>query len=349
MESQEDVRSGVPDPMTYWRQRLDEWYPDRYSQVYVLPPVHFRKVPYSLTTVCDQPALLVQPQGQEQIQLPSAEVPSAPISSSNDSIADATTTPGSSRMWSELPEVQSQLKKVQASDIVDDECQQRVLYCLQQFGKQQSEAMFLLSQLNFSDYLNEPSYAATAKQMPQLRYPRPITLGRQYKKGEFDILLIHRHYGILVGEVKSVGHDPAYRSDDHVSKKAEQAVQQMVRSASVLKHLVKDLTTVCEIPVRTTLILPFIQRSQLHQVLQSYPKLGKVRATKLDLSKSLGLSVPDDSRAVSLCLCADELQDSSPGTWEPSRLERWWRARMEQTAGENISDSTYDDILARQA
>ncbi|KAK7484363.1 hypothetical protein BaRGS_00024368, partial [Batillaria attramentaria] len=29
-----------------------------------------------------------------------------------------------------------------------------------------------------------------------------------YKQGEFDILMIHRHHGILVGEVKSIGFDP---------------------------------------------------------------------------------------------------------------------------------------------
>ena len=106
------------------------------------------------------------------------------------------------RLWPEESQRPATPVRVQESDFRDDTAQRHVLANLRALGNAGQEPMFILSQLNFGDYLNQPSYAA-AVQASQL--PRPSDLGEKYAAGDFDILLIHRRHGILVGELKSVG------------------------------------------------------------------------------------------------------------------------------------------------
>ena len=77
--------------------------------------------------------------------------------------------------------------------------------------------MFIVSELNFKDYLNKPFYAKYTATLP-----KPASLrakdAKTYKQGDFDILIITRHYGILVGELKSVGMSEGSRSDGNVLK-----------------------------------------------------------------------------------------------------------------------------------
>ena len=106
------------------------------------------------------------------------------------------------RVWPEESQRPATPVRVQESDFRDDTAQRHVLANLRALGNAGQEPMFILSQLNFGDYLNEPSYAA-AVQASQL--PRPSDLGEKYAAGDFDILLIHRRHGLVLGELKSVG------------------------------------------------------------------------------------------------------------------------------------------------
>ena len=91
------------------------------------------------------------------------------------------------RLWPEESQRPATPVRVQESDFRDDTAQRHVLANLRALGNAGQEPMFILSQLNFGDYLNEPSYAA-AVQASQL--PRPSDLGEKYAAGDFDILLI---------------------------------------------------------------------------------------------------------------------------------------------------------------
>ena len=136
--------------------------------------------------------------------------------------------------------------------------------------------MFIVSQLNFTSYLRQPSYAAAAKTLP-----RPGDLGKTYEEGDFDILLIHRHYGILIGEIKSVGmvHGELNRTqsqtDDDVAKRVWRAIKQLDKSETVVKHLVHDIAP--GLMVRKTVILPFADSGQLLRILTSDKTLGQVK------------------------------------------------------------------------
>ena len=183
-------------------------------------------------------------------------------------------------LWTQESDPEATPVRVQESDFRDDTAQRHVLANLRALGNAGQEPMFILSQLNFGDYLNEPSYTAAvqASQLPYL--PRPEDLGQKYAAGDFDILLIHRRYGILVGELKAVGRNqpgvsrtPA-QADDDVAKRVGTAVKQQDQSVSVVSHLVSDIAP--GLTVKKTLFLPYVGSAQLQRVLTANPQLEQV-------------------------------------------------------------------------
>ena len=167
--------------MTTWRAFITLLYPDALRRTYCVPPVHFNRVPYVRDTVpgTRQSALVLrtQPAGAAPVH----NVPPARQQSN---------TPASYSLWTQEPDPTSTPVRVQESDFKDDTAQRHVLANLQALGDAYKEPMFILSQLNFGDYLNEPSYTAAVKasQLPNLL--RPGDLGQKYAEGDFDILLI---------------------------------------------------------------------------------------------------------------------------------------------------------------
>ena len=254
-----------------WRNIVTTLYPDALHRTYRVPPEHFNRVPYLRDTVpgTGQSALLLgnQPCGAAPVHsVPPATQQMHPLTQYS--------------LWTQESQPQATPVRVQESDYRDDLAQRYLLANLQALGDAGQEPMFIMSQLSFGDYLNEPSYAAAVKasQLPKL--PRPSDLGTKYKAGDFDILLIHRRYGILVGELKSVGVNqpgasktPA-QADDDVAKRVGRAVKQLDKSEAVVKHLVSDIAP--GQTVRKTLFLPYVSSTQLQQVLSADPQLEQV-------------------------------------------------------------------------
>lgn len=124
----------------------------------------------------------------------------------------------------------------------DDRAQERVLHCLQALAHSLQEVMMVISQLQFGLYLNKPSYAAAAA-----RLPRAINLPESYRQGDFDVLILHSKYGLVTGEVKSVGDNftrlqmTEQKEDEVVVKVVVKAVKQLNKAKAVLEHLVSDL------------------------------------------------------------------------------------------------------------
>ena len=224
-----------------WRSIITSLYPDALSRTYRVPPEHFNKVPYKRVTVpgARQSALLLPvPFAGPIHNVPPANHPSgsaAPVVSSQPSSSaapvvssqpsgsaapvvssqpagsatPAQNVPSASQqsnpltqysLWTQEPQSPATPVRVQESDYRDDFCQFFTMKHLEELGKAGHEVMFIVSQLNFGSYLNQPSYAAAAAQLP-----RPMNLAPRYRQGDFDVLVIHRHYGILVGEIKVVG------------------------------------------------------------------------------------------------------------------------------------------------
>nr|KAG5699419.1 hypothetical protein BaRGS_016265 [Batillaria attramentaria] len=124
---------------------------------------------------------------------------------------------------------------LQLSHVREDQTQQRILHCLQELAEVNEEPMIVVSQLQFGDYLRNPCYAAAASMLP-----RPFDLRKEEKhRGDFDLLVIHKHHGLLAAEIKTVGDNFAslsglteQRQDDLVAKKVQQAVKQLNKSGT---------------------------------------------------------------------------------------------------------------------
>ena len=158
---------------------------------------------------------------------------------------------------------------VQETDSREDRAQQHVLNCLRTLGVMQMETMMILSQLDYAHYLDKPSYAEAAAHLP-----RPTDLPRQYREGDFDLLVLHRYYGVLIGELKSVGITrPA--TDADVTKRVGKAISQLDKAETVVRHIVSDVAP--GLTVRKTLILPYVTATQLQRVLAANQHLEQVR------------------------------------------------------------------------
>ena len=186
---------------------------------------------------------------------------------------DPTCRPAACSLWTS--EVNSgepvQDLPVQSSDIQEDFAQNHVLVNLKHMAKDHGEVMFVISQLNFGNYLNKPAYAAAAACLP-----RPRDLDAQHRRGDFDLLFIHRHLGVLIGEIKSVG--IVGRSVEEleavIAKRVDKAVKQLNKSEAVVRHLLKDLAP-C-VSIRKAVFLPYVSSQQFQKVLEKQPKLHEV-------------------------------------------------------------------------
>nr|KAG5692925.1 hypothetical protein BaRGS_031429 [Batillaria attramentaria] len=170
-------------------------------------------------------------------------------------------------LWTREQHPVAQPINVQETDSRDDFAQQHVLYCLQTLGEQRQEAMFVMSSLDFTHYLNKLDATHAAQ------FPLPGDLPATQREGDFDVIVIHREYGVLLGEIKSVGIHDNNPTDKAVADKVTKAVKQLDKCEKVVNHVMSDVAP--GVSVRKTLILPYISRTQLQHVLDGDSQLAK--------------------------------------------------------------------------
>ncbi|XP_070203703.1 uncharacterized protein [Littorina saxatilis] len=250
------------------------------------------------------------------------------------------TVPGTDQEVLVLPS--SEQLQQQQGNIQADFSQQHVLHNLQQLGDFGNEVMFVVSELNFKDYLNKPFYAKHTGKLPKPAN-LPKELRHHGKQGDFDILVIHRQYGILIGEIKSVGKTEASRADTEVVKVIGKAVKQLDKCEVHARHMVSD--TAPGLTVRKTLFLPYVSQAQLQRILDDDNN------SKLQQAVCQSLGAANTTQAVQLCCCSDQL--SQPASyWHVtpavlSQLSTWWQHRMACAVDTRLTDQLYLDIVAR--
>ncbi|XP_070203707.1 uncharacterized protein [Littorina saxatilis] len=250
------------------------------------------------------------------------------------------TVPGTGQEVLVLPS--SEQLQQQQGNIQADFAQQHVLHNLQQLGDSGKEVMFVVSELNFKDYLNKPFYAKHTGKLPKPAN-LPKELRHHGKQGDFDILVIHRLYGILIGEVKAVGKTEASRADTEVVKVIDKAVKQLDKCEVHARHMVSDIAP--GLTVRKTLFLPYVSQAQLQRILDDDNN------SKLQQAVCQSLGAANTTQAVQLCCCSDQL--SQPASyWHVtpavlSQLSTWWQHRMGCTVDTRLTDQLYLDIVAR--
>lgn len=218
-----------------------------------------------------------------------------------------------STMWPLAPGISAKklALPVMPSDVRDDVAHQRVLQYLRCLADDLEEVMFVISHLDFAKYLMKSNnkHSKTMACIPRADNLPASTSSpdaRQglsdrakddkEKRGDFDVLIIHPKYGLVIGEVKSVGGNPEHMKDNPdqaIAKKVELAVKQLKKSEKMLRHLISDIET--PVHITRTLMLPNLTSQQLLQALQANGLVAKA------LCECLG--VQGVEAAVSQCLC----------------------------------------------
>ncbi|XP_070206138.1 uncharacterized protein [Littorina saxatilis] len=299
---------------------VNDWYPRLEERAYFVPPVHFNMVRYDTHHVGGQHS-----PHTDQVQV---LVPKAPVKTKR-----------------------KREQSVLMSDVQNDRTTQRLRACLRALAEEQNEVMFVLSQLDYGDYLGEPCYSAAVRcfHSPKDFVQEELKGKDVFHRGDFDILIFHREYGVLVGEVKTVGDNFSIldltqkQQDAIVAKKVEQAVKQLNKAEKVLAHLLSDLQPPPR--VRKSVMLPNIARSQLQRVLHNNPQLEEAVCQCMAVQRGVN--------PVDMCLCADELSNrNTPFDLTDdvmTKLVVWWRHVMTSQCPDTSFKAHYRSVVARFA
>ncbi|KAL8590728.1 hypothetical protein ACOMHN_059953 [Nucella lapillus] len=288
-------------PEDIWTPFIQQYYPDLLSKTYCLPPILFYPTPQTVATIAGQTVLVrdnpsSSGTGQQQPAPPPAQV--------------------AGRVFVENPP-DSQDVRTQESDWQGDTAHDR---CLQALSGMQNEVMFIISSLRFQNYLHNlanPLHAAAIAQLPSIDDP---SIPQNLRNGECDLIIIHRTYGLLIGEIKSVGGNEFFskqtpdKQTQTIIKQIQKAVKQLENQHRALSHLVRDLPP---ISISMTLLLPNVSSSQLQSALSASPSLLQ------------GLDVRQ-------CLCQENL----------AQLLTWWQT-LNTTPDQSMTDKLYHRLVAR--
>ncbi|XP_025113336.1 uncharacterized protein LOC112575594 isoform X2 [Pomacea canaliculata] len=320
------LKEPLPDQVqTFWLQWVEAAFPHLDSRAYFLPPVYVNRVPMTRQSAAGQQVLvLTSAPGQAGQSNP---VPTSSSSSSSSSIP--------------------QPPRLQDSDVRDDAAMQRIFVCLQKMCEKNRDVMVGMTQLQFGQYLGEPCYAAAATHLPRPSN-LPPSLPRDWKQGDFDVLLIHRQYGLVVCEVKALGDNiqsvnmSQQDIDNNIRQKMSNAVSQLDKAEAMLSHLVSDIAP--GLPVTKVIAFPNLTTRQLQQAISVDIHLIQ------DLCRCLGASDPADIQG--LCLCCDQLSDPKTPCDVSSHVLRelghWWQRRVAGAGPvSHMTPELYKTLVAR--
>ncbi|XP_025114143.1 uncharacterized protein LOC112576110 [Pomacea canaliculata] len=302
----------------FWLRWVEAAFPELDSRAYFLPPVYFNRVPMTRQTVSGQDVLVLQ------------------------------SAPGQPNQSNQISTTQTSNfnPHVQESDIRAYEAFQHVLFCLQKKFEDSKEVFVGLSQLRFGQYLDKPCYAAAVDNLPLSKtLPKSSSKDRQ---GAFSLLLIHRYYGFVVCEVKSLGknYSKSNMTDlqlkDCIRNKLKHDISQLDKAEKMLSHLVSDIAP--EVRITKTIVVPNITAVQVQQAISDDSELTQ------DLCRCLGTT--ENADIPGLCLCSDQLSDPKTPCDVSSHVLRelghWWQRRVAGAGPDpHMTDDIYKILLAR--
>nr|KAG5693114.1 hypothetical protein BaRGS_014064 [Batillaria attramentaria] len=216
----------------------------------------------------------------------------------------------------------------------DDRALQKVLRHIRGQTKNRQEAMMVMTQLNFRRYLSEQEFenylvkrgGPVDVSSAVRHFPQPTQMGQFFLDGDFDILIITRRHGLIVGEMKSVGDETSNPQNllEAIGQRVQKAVKQLNKAGRVLQHLVSDMQV--NVNIRKTLMLPNVSTEQLTQVFNA--------DSTIELELLQCLQAQDIASAIAQCLCKDSFESV-----------QWWN----WVVGTNseVDEDQYESLLAR--
>lgn len=168
---------------------------------------------------------------------------------------------------------------VHGSDVRDDDAMERVFVCWKRLAEEHNEVFMCVNQLRFQEYLGDPCYSAAAAHLP-VPTCLPSSMPWQWKRGDFDVLLVHRQYGLVVCEVKSFGGNveelnmTQEEMDAQIQRKLKKASNQLKKAEAVLSYIVSDIAS--GLRISQVIALPNIPSARVKRALEQDPQLVEV-------------------------------------------------------------------------
>ncbi|XP_070179187.1 uncharacterized protein [Littorina saxatilis] len=227
-----------------------------------------------------------------------------------------------------------QLKKIDESRGVRDTVRiDRVLknvhHCMNQIKKKatkQNEVMVCLTQAKCGLYGagSHSIYTGAAARNMNSDKAEPLNLNEDF----VDILVIHRHYGVLMAAIIPQTEDDSLA----VQEKFRKAAEYLKQARDVVRRSVLD--DLAEQPViHHAIVLPDTTRHCLEEALRNLSDLQELQES---------LSVEPGRNVSQVCLCVEDMADQT-------RLDAWWRASLERNEGGDpaMNAATYTQLVAR--
>ena len=172
--------------MDDWCRAIRAFYPYFLKQTYFIPPLQFNRVPFT-----DLPDPSATPPNLSKLRKKNRPVAITDHPSSG--------TPLPKPLFSALP---SSPTRVEDSAIRSDACLSLLRDCLRVLAKDQ--VMMVICELQFRNYLDGQTDPINRAHCELFCHPADLD-----RDGDFDILILHRTYGLVTAEVKSVGAEPS--------------------------------------------------------------------------------------------------------------------------------------------
>ncbi|PVD21817.1 hypothetical protein C0Q70_17619 [Pomacea canaliculata] len=215
----------------------------------------------------------------------------------------------------------------------------RVLTSFHHLAKHGNEVMFVISQFDYDKYLANPR-----KEFTDHKLPRPGKLKKSDNRyGDFDILIIHRKHGLVVGVVKTCsGGSPnkEVEEEDNLKKVVEELKQgctQLDEAEKLLQHLLSDLISHQSKPmqVRKLLVLPNLSEELLGNILNENQGVAQI------LKECLRFP---ENNVFNECLCGDHMRGSN----RTRKIKDWFNTRFSESRDKTLaSDEEYPAIVTR--
>ncbi|XP_025113002.1 uncharacterized protein LOC112575383 isoform X2 [Pomacea canaliculata] len=206
-----------------------------------------------------------------------------------------------------------------------DQAMHQLLQNLYLLAQSENEAMFVISQFKYNNYLAMSEGVFNDHQLPM-----PDELGELDKDyGNFDLLIVHRKYGLMVVVVRACSPEPGdnnkEKDDSNIFEEIDSGVRQLQNAECVLPHVLSYQHW--DVPVRKTLMLPNVSQEILRRVLRRNNMERLVDAEgRLNVPPPLfrrdKLKTGRPTRAACLqdkCLWAEQLNNGNT-TWHLKQL-----------------------------
>ncbi|XP_070202201.1 uncharacterized protein [Littorina saxatilis] len=237
----------------------------------------------------------------------------------------------------------------QYSTTKDDEAQQRVLWTLSEYAKKKGTAAFILSNMEFQNYLNK-DYSLADPNTPEFTKPNI-----PQEEGEVDVLVIDKEQGVFVLEVKAIG-DPEEERNIEKSKQITELYQkiskigkQVQKEKDVIRKLLSDLDPNEKIKIRAGVVLANTARDLLDETLTTHAPAHEFLA-------ALGILNSDSQSDLisKMTLCSDDLPKRNVTAEDKMDKDLYQKVdrvldalRNIEGPSETMSDELYEKLVAR--